>query len=447
MSNWFKDIVLNPVGDLIDGFGWLHGKASALAINAACGTTRNRPHPWSTVQDDYISWDGLTDRTYLARHLPAADTPIQPDVHEVSALFARPAGKQRLSSKSTCLLPAFAQYLTDGFIRTIPYNLRKTTTNHDIDLCQLYGRTRKQTLALRLKAEDPGRRGRLKSELDEKGEEYPLLLYPNGARTADPQFEDLDTPLFMPRQPERTPTEDWPPPHVKLGTIFAVGGDRVNSTPFTAMMNTLFLREHNRLARRAGAGEPAAGTTSACSRSRATSSSRSSSRSSSSSTSTTSPRCHSASPSTPRWCGRPIGTGPNWITVEFSLLYRWHSLMPDAIRWPTGDVPLGQFGLDNTPLLGVGLEAAFAAAAAQPAGELGALNTAEPLMQVEWLAVDQARKNRLDTYNNYRRAFGLDPAERFEDISGSPAVRGMLEELYSTRRTWSSTRACSARTG
>jgi prostaglandin-endoperoxide synthase 2 len=429
VSNWFKDIVLNPVGDLIDGFGWLHGKASALAINAACGTTRNRPHPWSTVQDDYISWDGLTDRTYLARHLPAADTPIQPDVHQVSALFARPAGKQRLSTKSTCLLPAFAQYLTDGFIRTIPYNLRKTTTNHDIDLCQLYGRTRKQTLALRLKAEDPGRRGRLKSELDEKGEEYPLRLYPNGARTADPQFEDLDTPLFMPRQPERTPTEDWPPPHVKLGTIFAVGGDRVNSTPFTAMMNTLFLREHNRLAGVLERENPGWDDERVFQIARNINIAQFIKIVVEQYINHITPLPFSLT-FDPEVVWTANWNRPNWITVEFSLLYRWHSLMPDAIRWPTGDVPLGQFGLDNTPLLGVGLEAAFAAAAAQPAGELGALNTAEPLMQVEWLAVDQARKNRLDTYNNYRRAFGLDPAERFEDITGSPAVQGMLERLY-----------------
>ena len=24
---------------------------------------------------------------------------------------------------------------------------------------------------------------------------------------------------------------------------------------------------------------------------------------------------------------------PNWITTEFSLLYRWHALVPDRITW------------------------------------------------------------------------------------------------------------------
>ena len=53
---------------------------------------------------------------------------------------------------------------------------------------------------------------------------------------------------------------------------------------------------------------------------------------------------------------------PNWMTAEFSLLYRWHSLMPDHIEWPGESptaIPLGDFGLDNAPLLKVGLDAVF----------------------------------------------------------------------------------------
>ena len=57
---------------------------------------------------------------------------------------------------------------------------------------------------------------------------------------------------------------------------------------------------------------------------------------------------------------------PNWITAEFSLLYRWHSLMPDAIDWPGGHIPIGDFTLNNAPLLDVGLDAAFSAARSSP---------------------------------------------------------------------------------
>jgi len=56
---------------------------------------------------------GFTDRTYLARHLPPVANPQNlPDPAHVQRLFARPGGTQTLSAKSTCLFPAFAQYLT-----------------------------------------------------------------------------------------------------------------------------------------------------------------------------------------------------------------------------------------------------------------------------------------------------------------------------------------------
>lgn len=46
---------------------------------------------------------GLTDRTYLARHLPPADVPVKPPEAQVRQLFKRPDGLQKLSKKSTCL--------------------------------------------------------------------------------------------------------------------------------------------------------------------------------------------------------------------------------------------------------------------------------------------------------------------------------------------------------
>jgi len=130
---------------------------------------------------------------------------------------------------------------------------------------------------------------------------------------------------------------------------------------------------------------------------------------------------------------------PNWMTVEFSLLYRWHSLMPDQIAWPaakqgaaTDPIPLDEFTLDNRPLLNVGLDAAFSGASAQPAAELGALNTGAALLPIEINAVEQARRNLIDTYNNYRRAFSLEPAATFEDITSRPEVAKQLKLLYAS---------------
>jgi hypothetical protein len=423
MSDWLVSKIFSAAGSMIDGWAWLSGEASAEVVNGAVNSARNRPLTWSTLSD-YTSWSSLTDRTYLGRHLAAADVPLKPPEALVQALFRRPeGGKPRLSKKSTCLFPAFAQYLTDGFIRTVPTDPRRTTSNHEIDLCPLYGRTPAQTAALRLNSG-----GRLKSQ-SIGDEEYAPFLYPNGNNIADPAFAALDPPLFVHAQAASPPPPVWP--QAKLDTLFAVGGDRVNSTPFAAMMNTLLLREHNRVARALAAQNTAWDDERVFQTAR----------------NimipmfikivieqyinhiTPLPFSLRAEPSvawTANW------NRPNWIAVEFSLLYRWHSLMPDAIAWPGGDIPIADFTLDNKPLMRVGLDAAFAAAATQPAAELGAFNTALALLPIEIDAVRQGRFNRIDTYNKYRQAFGMDPAATFADISGNPQVIALLTQLYGT---------------
>ena len=430
MSDWLTRSVFSTAGAVINGWSWLSGEASATVINGIVNSTRNRPHPWSTLSD-YTSWDSLTDRTWFARHLPAADAPMTPEVERVKALFTRPEGGQRLSKKSTCLFPAFAQYLTDGFIRSVPTDARRTTSNHEIDLCTLYGRTRAQTDALRLKDATPGRRGRLKSQMI-GDEEYPPFLFP-GRGSADPAFDAIDRPLFSHAQP-MPPIPPYPPATMtaaQLATIFAVGGDRVNSTPFSAMMNTLFLREHNRLAGQLDDQNPTWDEERVFQTAR----------------NimipifikiviehyinhiTPLPFSLHADPSvawTANW------NRPNWIAAEFSLLYRWHSLMPDVIDWSDGPIPLAGFTVDNRPLVRVGLDAAFSAASLQPAAELGALNTGDALVPVETFAVLQARLNRLDTYNHYRVQFGMPAARTFADISSDPDVVALLRDLYQT---------------
>ena len=423
-------------GSAIDGWAWLSGKAGAVVVDETVGLTRTRPYPWSTFKP-YTSWRGLFDRTYLARHLPPADLQSLPDVAKVIQLFARPAGQPaKLSAKSTCLFPAFAQYLTDGFIRTgvprksihdtSPIDPTRTSSNHEIDLCQLYGRNAVQTDALRLKDGTFGRRGRLKSQfvtINGTAEEFPPFLFPGGQEPSDPQFDALDPPLLA------LPPQPLPP----LGTIFAVGGDRVNTTPFSAMMNTLLLREHNRIAHELETQNPGPDWDD--------------DRVFETARNimipifitivieqyinhiTPLPFSLRADPTvayTANW------NRPNWITAEFSLLYRWHPLMPDSIDWPTGPIPLGDFQVNNQPLLDVGLDAAFSAAARQQAGELGAFNTAAALLPIENLSLKQGRVYRLDTYNHYRVAFGMKAAERFEDISSDPSVRALLQQLYGT---------------
>lgn len=394
-------------------------KANAIIVNRLVKATRNRPHPWST-RNPYISWSGLTDKTYNARLLPdtswpGASKPREPAAGKVVELFLADGRGQRDCPKSTCLFPAFAQYLTDGFLRTMMSNdpdaedRRRTTSNHEIDKSALYGRTEAQTLCLRVRSETAGERGRLKSQTIDGEEWSPFLYDANGQIRSDFLDEKgepiLDEPLGV--------TKPW----AKKATLFAAGGDRVNASPQTAMMNTLFLREHNRLA---GVIE----------------------------------RSHSAWDdeqvfqtarnvlivmfiklvveeyinhintssfklrAIPDVAWKESWNRPNWMTTEFTLLYRWHSLVPQKMRWGDQVIDGAQLLLDNSQLLRLGLADAFASQSANHATELGLRNAASFMRDAEMKAIQQGRSNRLQSYAAYRRAMGMKVPSSFEAMVG-----------------------------
>ena len=104
--------------------------------------------------------------------------------------------------------------------------LKRNTLSHDIDLCPLYGRTAEQTLALRLRTDAPGFKGRLKTPLIDGGD-YAPYLYKDGV--GDPQFAVLDSPLG-----------DSKLDPARRDTLLAFGSDRANSVPQVSMLNKLF---------------------------------------------------------------------------------------------------------------------------------------------------------------------------------------------------------------
>lgn len=406
-----------------------------IAIGRLVSVTRNRPHPWSTLSDG-VSWRGLTDKTYSSRHLPAEDIPDLPPVADVAALFAVPAGQvQRLCPKSTCLFPAFAQYLTDGFIRTMISNdfrtgasfedRTRTTSNHEIDQCPLYGLNERQNRALRTNSQADGQRGRLKSQIID-GEEWPLMLFQPGGMEFNPEFLDdqgeplLDTPLGISKT---TPQ--------MRETLFAVGGDRANAVPQVAMLNTLFLREHNRLADAIAQSNPGWSDDQVFDAARA---------------SVTvmfikivveeyinhinsTPLKLLADPSA-AW--RASWNRPNWISAEFSLLYRWHSLIPEEMEWGGQAISGMGLRLNNAVLIERGLANAFADISANRATELGLGNTASFLIGVEEHAILQARQNRIAPFVRYQEAFGHKRARRFDDVTNNAGTADALATLYGT---------------
>src|ERR1700712_1118332 len=168
--------LIDPLGK-IPGFRRI---ASELAIDHYATAALPRPRPL-TMQGPYTTWAGLTDRTWTGRHLPPVeDQSGLPVAGDVVDLFRRESFQP--STDTSVMFMFFAQWFTDSFLRTSRADPRRNTSNHEIDLCQVYGLSEVQTQLLRAHTG-----GRLKTQQTDS----------TGGRPAgeSPAF------LFEPRQP------------------------------------------------------------------------------------------------------------------------------------------------------------------------------------------------------------------------------------------------------
>ena len=414
---------------------------SRLAVNSFAGATPPRPRPFSLWSDapgkicDYTSWASLTDRQFSGRHLRAApeaytgglpaDLPYQsPDqLGDVTALFKRSTFQE--CPRSTLLFPFFAQWFTDSFLRVDTTDRRKNTSNHEIDLCQIYGLTEATTRILR-----SGVDGRLRS-ITIDGAEYPDTLFDTDGEVKA-QYRDLPYAredadgnsvlkyIFASRDL----------PEARKDFYFASGLERGNSNVGYTAMSTLFLREHNRLA-----GE--------------------------------------LKVRNPGWDDErlfqtarninivlllkiviedyinhisPIGADvflvdpdfpeeepwyrTNWIALEFDLLYRWHGLVTDNMEIAGTAYGQREFRFNNKILIDHGLGAVLQSGSQQPAGRISLFNSPDFLLGAEYQAIKMGRDYRLRSFNEYRVQFGLDPWDDFDELTSDPALADRLQQLY-----------------
>ncbi|HEY5855836.1 MAG TPA: peroxidase family protein [Aldersonia sp.] len=355
--------------------------------------------------------------------------PKLPDPKTVSELFRR---KKEIPSVDTSVtFSFFAQWFTDSFLRTDPHSWQKNTSNHGIDLCQIYGLTQRQTDALRAK-----KGGRLRGQLID-GEEYPAFLYerrhPKADLTIRPEFKDLYNAATFERVVATASEEhkEW---------MFAVGLENGNSTIGHTILNIVFLREHNRIAgiladeykgQEAWDDDRLFETT----------------------------RnimiavflklvieeyIKHIGPNdfpieaVPFAAEKAAWNRPNWITIEFNLLYRWHSLVPDEIG--TGRERLGprQFINNNPLVVERGVEALLAQCSRDPAGRIGLHNTPAVLMEplgrdpvgVMPKTIAMMRQARLASFNDYRAHFSLPRLKSYTELTADTELARELENLY-----------------
>lgn len=410
--------------------------ASRLAINKLAYATSPRPRPLS-MSGDYTSWVSVTDRRFTGRHLPPSGASERelPTMADVKELFRR--DKEISSTDTSVLFMFFAQWFTDSFLRTNRNDRRQNTSNQEIDLCQVYGLSEEQTRMLRSLHD-----GRLKSQ-QINGQEYPAYYFqpraPNGALVVKPEFGQLHDEKFI----TETILEDASEEH--KDAFFAVGLEHGNSTIGSVILDVIFLREHNRIAGILKEQCPQ----------------------------WDSPESSEALDERLFQTTRniltvlllklvveeyirhitpfdfPVEMVPfmadgerwnrsNWIAIEFNLLYRWHSLIPDSVGTGPDQLQTTDLRNNNPLVLRRGIEDLITQFSQGRAAKIGLLNTPPSLLDserpeypsVEDRAISLMREARLCSFNDYREQFGLSRMTSFEQLTNDMKLRRRLEALY-----------------
>jgi prostaglandin-endoperoxide synthase 2 len=398
-----------PMWSLLQRVEPLRRLTNRTLISRAILKIPTRPNPFSTLAP-YSSWESLTDRRYDSRHLPATAQDGLPPEEKVADLFMR-RGAGTECEKSTVMFAYFAQWFTDGFLRSDrspQRDPRKNDTSHELDLTPLYGPHPRITEALRAHEG-----GRLKSQ-QIGGAEYPPYLYEGGK--VKPEFADLSVV-----RPGQIPPD-------RFDGLFATGSDTTNSQIGFVMLNVLFLREHNRIAGELARAYPA----------------------------WDDERLYATARNvlivllikivieeyinhiapylfkfgadpwdfTERWYRT------NWMAIEFNLLYRWHSLIPSSLSVAGAQLPIWDTIFRTDLVVEHGIARLFSDASNQRAGQVGLLNTDPALRETELASVREARAVGLARYNAYRELANFPRVSSFEQITGDPDRIAALRDVY-----------------
>jgi prostaglandin-endoperoxide synthase 2 len=120
----------------------------------------------------------------------------------------------------------------------------------------------------------------------------------------------------------------------------------------------------------------------------------------------------------------------NWMSVEFTLVYRWHSMLPDAIVYDGQKVSVPSTMWNNEMIIQKGLGASFEEASSQPAAQLSLFNTPDFLLPTELASIRLGRAAKLRTYNDYRELCKYPRVTDFNQISSNKDVQKELKRLY-----------------
>lgn len=429
---------------------WVRRLATKIALNRATRNIPSRPYPYC-LQPDHTSWEGLVNRRISGRHLACPDPVpghIVPTVNELTAMFVRKKGvPSQPSARSSLLFAAFAQWFTDSFLRTShgftygpdgnpelgpdgrptrrPDRHVYNDSNHEIDLCQIYGVNGDKARMLRTNQPDLYR-GYLAFE-EHDGQMFPprILAKKNEPKTRldiHPRYEELHDERLLRIIFDKIDKPD----EIRSTSLFAIGLEHGNSTLGNSLFNTIFLREHNRLAKLIGEAH------SKWSDDRVFDAARNSLIVMLLKIVVSDYVVH-LSPGNlpltvlPGYADTRPWYRTNRIAMEFNLLYRWHEMVPDKFEFldDTAD-----YRHNNNWLLKHGVEDLIEALSRQAAGKIVMGNLPWWLESVALDTMELMRASRFASYQAYCSRFLHNMPKGFEEVTTDSERLAALKKAY-----------------
>jgi prostaglandin-endoperoxide synthase 2 len=133
----------------------------------------------------------------------------------------------------------------------------------------------------------------------------------------------------------------------------------------------------------------------------------------------------------------------NWIALEFNLLYRWHSMVPEQFSIGKETFPLSEIRSNNALVTQYGVGAIVDAATRQRTGQIGLHNTPamffEPMpfgpdnRSIMERTVAMGRQAKLRSFNDYCEAFSFPRLKSFDELTDDLELREELRQLYNDR--------------
>lgn len=368
--------------------------------------------PTYNTAHDYISWESFSNVSYYTRILPSVPkdcpTPMGtkgkkqlPDIHLLAQRLLLRREFIPAPQGTNVLFAFFAQHFTHQFFKTsgkMGPGFTKAL-GHGVDLGHIYG--------------------------DSLERQYHLRLFKDGKL----KYQVLDGEVYPPSVEQASVLMRYPP-GVPPEKQMAVGQEVFGLLPGLMLFSTIWLREHNRV-------------------------------------------CDLLKEEHPTWddeqlfqTTRLILIGEtikiiieeyvqhlsgyflqlkfdpellfraqfqyrNRIALEFNHLYHWHPLMPDSFQVGSQEYSYEQFLFNTSMLVDYGVEALVDAFSRQRAGRIGGgRNFDYHVLHVAEDVIKESREMRLQSFNEYRKRFGLKPYTSFQEFTGEKEMAAELEELY-----------------